>query len=209
MLPIDGQPLIDIWLEAFADAGVQEVLVNLHYLPDVVQKHLDRRTAAPSVRTVFEPTLLGSAGTLAANKRWVEGDDVFLACYADNLTDWDLSRLVRAHQLRGAVATLTLFHAPEPSACGIVEIDPDGLVIGFEEKPSHPSSDLANAGMYAFHPEVLEMIPHQAPSDIGYDLLPHLVGRAHATVIDGYLRDIGTPTAYQRAQEEWRSRVLR
>ena len=44
------------------------------------------------------------------------------------------------------------------------------------------------------------------PQDIGYDLLPHLVGRAKAFLVDGYFRDIGSPEAYQRAQVEWSSR---
>src|SRR5215469_12570358 len=63
MLVFDGRPLVDIWLDAFDRAGVDEVLVNLHHLPDVVQGHLAARTAPPTVRTFFEPELLGSAGT--------------------------------------------------------------------------------------------------------------------------------------------------
>ena len=43
MVPIDGRPLLDIWLDAFDRAGVDEVLVNLHYLPDVVRRHLGAR----------------------------------------------------------------------------------------------------------------------------------------------------------------------
>src|SRR6185503_55882 len=72
MLDIDGRPLLDIWLDAFDRADVSEVLVNLHHLPDVVRRHLAARTAPPTVRTVFEPELLGSAGTLRANRQWVE-----------------------------------------------------------------------------------------------------------------------------------------
>ena len=98
MLAIGGQPLLDIWLDAFDRAGVDEVLVNLHHLPDVVRNHLEARAGSlqpPAVRTVFEPELLGSAGTLAANRAWVGGEEMFLACYADNLTDFDLRSLVR------------------------------------------------------------------------------------------------------------------
>lgn len=205
MLAIDGRPLLDIWLDAFDRAGVDEVLVNLHHLPDVVRGHLDARAGPPAVRTFFEPELLGSAGTLAANRAWVGGEEMFLACYADNLTDFDLRSLVRAHQEHGAVATLTVFHSERPSAGGVVELDTSGTVIGFAEKPSDPVSDLVNAGMYAFHPDVLDEIG-SPPRDIGYDLLPRLVGRARAIPVEGYLRDVGTIEAYQRAQREWRVR---
>jgi mannose-1-phosphate guanylyltransferase len=202
MLPVGGQPLLGIWLDAFERAGVDEVLVNLHHLPDVVRRHLDARVGLPAVRTFFEPELLGSAGTLAANRAWVDGEEMFLVCNADNLTDFDLRSLVETHRAHGAIATLTVFHSDRPSAGGVVELDAAGTVVGFTEKPSRPVSDLVNAGMYAFHPNLLDEIG-EPPSDIGYDLLPRLVGRAKAIPVEGYFRDVGTVDAYQRVQREW------
>jgi mannose-1-phosphate guanylyltransferase len=203
MVAIDGQPLLDIWLDAFDRAGVDEVTVNLHHLPDVVRRHLAAREGPPAVRMFYEPELLGSAGTLAANRRWVDGEELFLVCYADNLTDFDLRSLVDAHLRHGAIATLTVFHSANPSAGGVVELDAAGRITGFVEKPSHPVSDLVNAGMYAFHPSLLEEITGTPPKDIGYDLLPRLVGRARAVLVEGYFRDIGTPEAYRLARKEW------
>jgi mannose-1-phosphate guanylyltransferase len=209
MLPIGGQPMLDIWLDAFDRAGVDEVLVNTHYLPDVVSQHVQQRAPSPMVRTSFERQLLGSAGTLVANRAWVEDEDMFLACYADNLTDFDLRSLIDFHRSGSADATLTVFHSEQPSACGIVEVDGAQQVVGFAEKPAHPTSDLANAGMYAFHPRILTEIGSNTPQDIGYDLLPRLVGRARAIAVEGYFRDIGTPEAYGLAQQEWRAKALR
>lgn len=206
MLPIGGRPLLDIWLDAFAQAGVDEVLVNLHHLPDVVREHLRTRTAQPRVLLSYEATLLGSAGTLAANREWARGEDFFLACNADNLTDFDLTSLIKAHREHGSVATLAVFHSENPSAGGVVEVDPSGTIVGFAEKPANPVSDLVNAGIYAFAPSVIDEIGGKPPTDIGYDLIPSLVGRAHAVPVEGYFRDIGTPDAYRRAQEEWTAR---
>jgi len=203
MVAIDGKPLLDIWLDAFNRAGVDEVLVNLHHLPEVVRQHIAARTGPPAVRTFFEPELLGSAGTLIANRDWIEGDELFLACYADNLTDFDLRSLVHAHRKHEEVATLTVFHSERPRAGGVVETDASGRVIGFVEKPARPVSDLTNAGMYAFHPSVLDEIDGVPPKDIGFDLLPQLVGRARAVLVEGYFRDIGTTDAYRRARKEW------
>jgi mannose-1-phosphate guanylyltransferase len=209
MVTIDGQPLLDIWLDAFDRAGVDEVTVNLHHLPDVVRRHIVARTGPPAVRTFFEPELLGSAGTLIANRDWVDGEESFLVCYADNLTDFDLRSLVQAHREHDAIATLTVFHSERPWAGGVVEIDTVGRVIGFVEKPANPVSDLTNAGMYAFHPSVLDKIDGVPPKDIGFDLLPRLVGRARAVLVEGYFRDIGTTDAYRRVREEWPVRAER
>ena len=209
MLPIDGRPLLDIWLDAFDRAGVDEVLLNVHHLPDVVCRHIGERTSPPAVRTFFERKLLGSAGTLVANRHWVAGEELFLACNADNLTDFDVRSLIDFHRAGGAIASLTVFRTDQPTAVGVVEVDGGGRVIGFVEKPDRPSSDLANAGVYVFHPSVLDELDGSPPLDIGYDLLPRLVGRARAMPIDGYFRDIGTPEAYRRAQDEWPARVQR
>ena len=209
MLVIDGRPLLDIWLDAFDRAGVDEVLVNLHHLPEVISDHLAARNAPPEVRTFYEPTLLGSAGTLLANRQWINGDDFFLACNADNLTDFDLRSLVAAHREHKAIATMAIFHSENPSAGGVVELDASSTIIGFAEKPREPVSDLVNAGIYAFQPSVLDEVDSTAPRDIGYDLLPRLVGRARAVPVEGYFRDVGTVADYRRAREEWPARALR
>lgn len=203
MVQIGDRPLLDMWLDALGQVGVSEVLVNLHYLPDVVAAHVARRTGLPAVRTLFEPELLGSAGTLRANRQWVEAEEMFLVCYADNLTSFDLGLLVDAHRKRQSIATLTAFRSDNPSAGGVLELGPDGRVTGFEEKPARPVSDLVNAGMYAFHPAVLDEIGSAPPQDIGHHLLPRLVGRAFAIPVNCYFRDIGTVEAYRQAREEW------
>jgi mannose-1-phosphate guanylyltransferase len=207
LVSIGGRALLGVWLDAFAASGIDEVLINLHHLPDAVHAFLESRSEPPRIRTFFEPELLGSAGTLLANRAWVADEEMFLTCYADNLTDFDLSTLVRAHREHGPIATLTAFHSKEPSAGGVMETDGAGLLTSFTEKPAHPVSDLVNAGMYAFTPAVLDEIGTSLPTDIGYDLIPRLVGRARVIPVDAYFTDIGTLDAYHRARKEWPARA--
>jgi mannose-1-phosphate guanylyltransferase len=54
---------------------------------------------------------------------------------------------------------------------------------------------------------VLDLVRRLPPADIGYDLLPSLVGQAQAVPVEGYFRDIGTPEAYDRARKEWPTRA--
>lgn len=207
LVEIGGRPLLDIWLDALAKAGVDEVLLNTHHLAEQVRAHVARRVGPPIVRLAHETTLLGSAGTLMANREFVAGEPMFLAVNADNLTDFDVSRLVDAHRAAALPATLSLFRAPDPSQCGIVEVE-DGRVVGFVEKPQYPTGDLANAGMYALLPSVIDEIQGAPPRDIGFDLLPLLVGRAAAVELgDCYFRDIGTMTALEIARREWEGTI--
>jgi mannose-1-phosphate guanylyltransferase len=98
LLPVGGRPMLDIWLDALAKAGVSDVLLNAHHLADQVEEHVAARVGAPTVHLVVEPELLGSAGTLRANRDFVIGEDMFLAINADNLTDFDLGVLIDAHR---------------------------------------------------------------------------------------------------------------
>ena len=207
LVAVRGRPLLDVWLDGLREAGVDEVLVNVHHMADRVRAHLAAHRGAPRVRVSHEPTLLGSAGTLVANRDFVGSDEVFLAVNGDDLTDFDVRELVSAlERAPGAEAAIAVFHAPRPEACGILEVT-GGVVTSFEEKPSAPRSDLANAGMYAFRRSVLDLVPERTPVDIGTDLLPLLVGRAVAVPVgDAFLLDIGTPEALSRAEAEWPDR---
>jgi mannose-1-phosphate guanylyltransferase len=209
LVPIAGQPLLDRWLASLHEAGVDEVLINMHHLSDVVREHVERRSGPPAVRSTFEPVLLGSAGTLVGHREWIAGEEMFLVCYADNLTDFDLGRLVEFHRESDAPASLACFRSEAPSSGGVLELDGDYRVIGFTEKPRHPVSNLVNAGIYVFHPSVLDEVAGPPPQDIGYDLLPGLVGRARALPISGYFRDIGTLEAYWRAEADFAPTTLR
>jgi mannose-1-phosphate guanylyltransferase len=101
-----------------------------------------------------------------------------------------------------------LFHAPNPSACGIAELDSDQKILAFTEKPENPKSNLANAGIYMASQEIFECFP-EAPSkpgsvmDFGQHVLPFLAGRMYGYPIAEYLRDIGTIESYRQALTEW------
>lgn len=204
LVRVGGRPLLELWLDNFRAAEVQEVLVNLHHMPEQVRSHLAAHRGRPRVRTSYEPTLLGSASTILAGRRFIGSDGMFLAVNGDNLTDFDVRLLVAALEAApSAQAAIAVFHAPRPEACGILEVR-GGLVTSFEEKPTAPRSDLANAGMYAFRRSVLDLVPPGGPVDIGTHLLPRLVGRSVAVPVgDAFLIDIGTPEALARAQAEW------
>jgi len=150
-----------------------------------------------------EPTLLGSAGTLDVNWDFVAAEESFLVCYADNLTDINLDRLIRFHQGHKGLVTMALFHAERPRDCGIVETDGNNLILSFEEKPAIPKSCLANGGVYAMGTGIRAYLPSHKPADIGFDLLPRCLGKMYGWLWKGLLLDIGNTEAYCRAQDIW------
>lgn len=206
LIKIGGVPLLGIWLEKLAEAGVTEVLVNTHYRADQVNEYINSRTWPLDIAVQYERELLGSAGTLRRWRFLMEDEEFFLACNADGLTEFPLANLIREHEAHRPDATIAVFLSDNPSAGGVVEVGADRIVTGFAEKPENPNSSLVNAGMYAFSPAVLKEIPRELPADIGRDLLPLLIGRMRAVPVRGIYRDIGTYEDYRLAQEEWNAR---
>lgn len=202
LVPIGGVPLLELWLRQCEQDGLEAALINTHHLAGCVQAFTAARVGIPITLT-YEPVLLGSAGTIAANWDFVDGDESFAVIYADNLTTFPLAELLAFHKTHGRIASMGLFRSPNPSACGVVEMDDSGLVTGFQEKPQHPRSDLVNAGLYVFRREVRPYLPAGYPSDVGHSLMPALVGQAMGLPIRHYFVDIGTLENYHRAQADY------
>lgn len=210
LLPIHGKPLLQIWFELLRSQDVTQVMLNTHWLHQQVEAFVtlwQRDNPIPHVTLFHEPILLGSAGTVLANRNWVKAGTPFLILYADNLTNVPVGRLVDCHLRHGLPFTLGVFRTAYPTQCGIADIGPDDVVIGFEEKPAHPKSEWAAAGVYVADDRIYDVFPPFQNSgttlDFGFHIIPHLVGKTKAYYIHDFLMDIGTPEAYQEAVTAW------
>jgi mannose-1-phosphate guanylyltransferase len=194
--------MLDWWLERCFASGVSEVLINIHAHGAQVQQHVQETAFSRQVKVSEEPVLLGSAGTIGANRDWVGNDDAFWVLYADVLTNVDLREFAAFHRRFQPPVTLGITKMLEPSRCGIVTVDADGVVTHFEEKPQRPTSDLGFSGIMIGTQDFLQAIPRKRPADIGYDVLPFM-RQMRVYHIQDYLLDIGTLENYARAQETW------
>lgn len=204
LVPINGTPLLAIWLQLCRLYGVTEVLINLHHLPQQVLAFVHSHDFGVRVVTAYEEHLLGSAGTVGAHWSFVAGTGDFFIIYADNLTNIDLSAMLRFHRQRHSPFTMGLFHTDTPWEKGIVTLDAQDRVIDFVEKPVQPRSNLANAGIYIANQELCRYLTTDTFLDFGFDVLPRLVGHMYGYCIREYWLDIGTPKTYQQAQSAWR-----
>jgi mannose-1-phosphate guanylyltransferase len=203
LVPIRGRPLLDIWLELCARSGITEVLVNLHAHSQPIEQHLKRSSSPVDVRLVREDELLGSAGTVAANRAWVGSESAFWILYSDVLTNTNLNRISEFHSRHGALATLGLYQVPDPSRCGVAIVDHMGVIIEFEEKPQIPRSNWVFSGLMIADRRLFDVIPPGIPADLAFHVLPRLLGAMRGFPIEDYLLDIGTMSNYQKAQITW------
>lgn len=203
LVEVAGVPLLEYWMHALDGAGVGEVVVNTHHLPDAVRAYLQHvpDRYALRVRESFEPVLLGSAGTVTANRSLADGVDDVLLVYADNLSSVSLPAALAFHRSHGAPFTMVLFHTDRPHACGIASLDAAGTVTEFVEKPKEPKGNLANAGIYVVSAAAYREIADLNAFDLGFDVLPKFVGRMKGFVHEGLHLDIGNLEALEKSHE--------
>jgi mannose-1-phosphate guanylyltransferase len=203
LVPIRGRPLLDIWLDLCARSGITEVLINLHTHSRMIERHLQRSNPPVKVRLIQEDQLLGSAGTIAANRAWIGSDPAFWILYSDVLTNTALRSMSEFHSRHRGIATLGLYQVPDPSRCGVAITNTAGVIVEFEEKPRYPRSNWVFSGLMVAGPCLLDMIPPCIPADIAFHVLPRLLGKMQAYPIQDYLLDIGTLPNYEKAQITW------
>jgi D,D-heptose 1,7-bisphosphate phosphatase len=204
LVPIGGRPLLDYWVDALVDAGVGEARVNNHAHADLVRAHVAEVSASGRLALAesYEPVLLGSAGTIAANADLADGADEVIIIYADNLSTVDLKAMIAFHRSHDDPFTMLLFRAPNPRACGIAELGGEGRVVSFVEKPEKPKSDLANGGVYIVDADAYREIAAMKAFDLGFEVLPRFVGRMRGWAWDGYHLDVGTLAALDKARRD-------
>ncbi|KQZ01903.1 mannose-1-phosphate guanylyltransferase [Pseudolabrys sp. Root1462] len=207
LVPIHGRPLLDYWLENLLSNGIEPILINTHYLAEKVETHVAASAWRSKIDLVFEASLLGTGGTILANRDWF-GSEPFLVGHADNLTDFDVAELRTAHANRpaGCLMTMLAFRTDDPRSCGILELDSRGVVMAFHEKVADPPGNLANAAVYILEPSVIDIVAAHSKReiDLSTEVMPELVGRIIAVETNRYHRDIGTPESLRRANSEYK-----
>lgn len=202
LVPIKGQPLLEIWLQNLTKAGIGPFLINTHYLAEKVRTYIQSSPYKDQVSLIHERDLLGTAGTLIANLQFFDGEDGLLI-HADNYCQADLSEFMRAHQQRPAecVMTMMTFRTTNPSSCGIVELDDRGVVIGFHEKVESPPGNIANGAVYIVSAELLRILGTDlhTVTDFSTEVLNRFVGHIYSYETSEVFLDVGTPARYEQA----------
>ncbi|MHB1415123.1 MAG: nucleotidyltransferase family protein [Chloroflexota bacterium] len=215
LLPLAGVPLILYSLALLRQHGICEVAVNLHHNAQKIVDCLgDGSRLGMKIHYSYEEALLGTAGGLRKVAHLF--DDTFVVLYGDVLTDCDLSALIRFHRKQGGPATLALSEVTNPWEVGIVQLDQDGRVLDFVEKPPRGSAagNLANGGIYVMERVVLDYVPKSGPCDFGYDVFPHLLREGlpiygYLLPAKTYLVDIGTLDKYRRAEADVAAGIIK
>ena len=197
----NGMTTMKFWLKTLDRAHIRDVLINLHHLPNEIINYVNKHEMN-GVRVTFskEKELLGSAGTLYANRDYIKGEWAFVVAYSDTwIREFDLRRMINYHKKHGETMTVGLYREKEEGRMvGVAEVK-DGKMVGFSEKEKNAKGELAWAGVFVAHTVVLNYLDGTT-KDIAANLLPRLTSRVRAFIINSDVIDIGTPEKLDRAR---------
>jgi mannose-1-phosphate guanylyltransferase len=206
VVPLLNVPFLRYQLGLLGTHGVRDVILSVAHLPEVIRAVMgEAGFGGVQLREAVEAEPLGTAGGVRNAADLVDGRVVVLN--GDILTDLDLGAMLRFHEARGAAATIALTPVENPTAYGLVELEPGGRVRRFLEKPGwdEVTTNTINAGVYVLERELLDLIPKGQPCSIEREFFPSLLERGVAVygfVEPGYWLDIGTPAKYLQAQQD-------
>jgi mannose-1-phosphate guanylyltransferase len=209
MVPIDDRPVLEHNLDWLRGYGITDIAINLHHLPDAVRGHFSNgERFGVNISYLYEPELLGTAGTVRALRGWLGIDEPFLVVYGDNLIRCDVHGLRSTHERSGAAVTVALHWRDDVSSSGVATMTPSGRVARFAEKPAPEAvtSNWVNAGVMLGGAELLDCIG-PPPIDFGRDVLPPL---SQAGRVQGYIMGEGEslfwidrPKDLERTRARW------
>ena len=209
LLPIYDRPMIYYPLETLAGMGIREAMVVLggKSVGDVVELLADGSHFGLDLTYRYQRGALGIAHAIGLARDFV-GDESFCVVLGDNvLRGPALAEVARAFDVGTWAAGTLLYRVPDPERFGVAELDRAGTVIGFEEKPAAPKSDLIPIGVYFLRPDAFDVIAGLQPSGRGEleitDVLNHYIpgGKLFSRVYEGHWTDAGTVASLLHAAE--------
>ena len=203
MVPVVNRPVIEHIVLDLKKHGFDEIMVNLHYLGDVIQQGLgDGARLGVHISYAQEDKLWGDAGSVKRSQAFF-GDETFLVVGGDDISDIDLSGLMDLHREKRAASTIATTVVEDPSQFGIVVTDEDGRITRFLEKPKGGDvfSNTANTGVYVLEPDVFDLIPPDTFWGFGNNVFPSLLasGRPlYGFATTSYWKDVGNLQVYRQ-----------
>ncbi|MFJ3932259.1 glucose-1-phosphate thymidylyltransferase [Streptomyces sp. NPDC090029] len=198
LVPVANKPVLFYGLESIAEAGIREVgLVVGDRATEIENAVGDGSRFGLDVTYLPQEAPLGLAHAVGVARDYL-GEDDFVMYLGDNFIVGGITGLVERFRVNRPDAQIMLTRVGDPRAFGVVELDARGRVVGLEEKPRRPRSDLALVGVYLFTSRVHEAVRRLTPSRRGEleitDAIQELVNsgcRVDATLVSGYWKDTG------------------
>lgn len=199
LIPFVGTTPLELALFRLWRAGIKDVAINSHYLPEQVEAAAKANIFGQNLRVFHEPEILGTGGVYNPMRTW-QGDSHLVVLNGDVLSSIDVAAMMAFHQKADAAATMMLLPDVIPGESGVSHKDGRVVAIGRDRPEGTKTGNFACAQILS--PTLLDLLPKTGMFDViskGY--LPALAkGMPIGAMIHaGFWHDLRTPSFYAAA----------
>jgi mannose-1-phosphate guanylyltransferase / phosphomannomutase len=207
MIPINGKPILEYQVEMAKKYGYTDFLFIIGYMGNQIESYFGNGEKwGVTIAYYKEEIPLGTAGAFGFLKDQFKEN--FFVFYGDTVMDINMKAMLDYHCSKKSDATLLVHPNDHPYDSDIVDIDKEGKVLHFYNKP-HPkgfsSRNMVNAALFIFSPKVLNYIETGVKSHIEKHVLPRCLENElnlYGYVSFEYIKDMGTPDRYYSVCED-------
>ncbi len=212
LIPVWDRPMIEYPLRLLKEAGITEIIINLHHLGKKIEEVLGNGEKLDiHIRYLTEEELLDTGGGLLSARSLLE-DGTFIVINSDVLIDLPLNDLIAFHQEKKATASLVLRQDEMVEQYGAIETASDGKIYSFlgqrlSQSPSTPLSKVMFTGIQIMEPRVFDYMEGQSPFSLTRVTYPKMLLRGeplYGFAFGGYWQDLGTPERIKEAEGKLR-----
>ena len=202
LLPILNEPMISYLIKTLPKK-VDTVILAVNYRREQIEKYFYTHDFGKTIIVNEELQPLGTGGAVKFADKYIQGR--FFVLNADIICSLNLSEMLRFHEKKKAVATISLWPVESVSEFGVVDIKKDGTIIKFVEKPKADDapSNLINAGAYLLEPQVLNYIEEGKLVSMEKEIFPQVIentGHFYGYKFQGHWIDVGRISSYINVQ---------
>ncbi len=201
MAMIAGKPFLEHQLHFLKEQSVDEVILAIHYMPNVIKSYFGKGgKVGINITYSEEETPLGTAGAIKNAQKYIE--DTFFVLNGDSYSKIDLVKFLKFHKEKKSKFSISLIKSKDSLNHGNVFVENE-KIIKFSEKTGK-GTGLINRGIYIFEPKIFEEIDSYGKISLEEKIFPKLAneGKLNGYISNEYFMDIGRPETYKQFKKD-------
>ncbi len=202
LLPINGVPLLGLWIKTLLSLKINKILINTHYKSDQVKKFINIQKYRKKIILKHEKKLLGTGGTIYKNINFLKRSKA-LILHADNYTSDNLKSFVNFHKMKtkeNVILSILAFKSKNYKSEGILKIDRKKILKKIYQKKKKKYGNIANGAIYLFNQGGLKLFEkkYDNKKDFTNSYLKLFINKSAVYKTNKFFVDIGTEKNYEK-----------
>ena len=197
MLPLGKKPILEYVIKWIKKNGIRDIVLCVSYKRKKIESYFqDGKKFGVNIEYAISRKPLSTAGQLKTAEKFI--DDTFVCTYGDTISDFNLKRMIKEHERKKVLATMSLYNYKYTLRYGVINTKKNGLVSSWNEKPMFNAK--INMGSYIFEPEIFNFIPKNKQYGMDNTIKKAIIKKKqiNSFISKNEFIDVGTKEIYEK-----------